>query len=109
MMKHKLEEKKSTSGEMEKQLGLLDLLFEHRLQHIDSSVIRDEASKCKFENILPYVLYSLCFTHVLYLVNVSLGAFCPPYVQLESHEILLSKEDYENIYRREDIISNLND
>ena len=52
MMKHKLEEKESPSGEVEKQLGLLDLLFEHRLQHIDASVIREEASKCKCKRSL---------------------------------------------------------
>lgn len=47
MMKHKLEGKKSSESEIEKQLGLLDLLFEHRLEHIDGTVVREEADKCK--------------------------------------------------------------
>ena len=56
MMKHKLEEKKSPSSEMEKRLGLLDILFKHRLQHVDNSVIREEASKCKFIFLLMNTL-----------------------------------------------------
>ena len=48
MMKHKLEEKKSSSEEVKKQLGLLDILFEHRLQQLDASAVREEADKCTY-------------------------------------------------------------
>ena len=53
MLKHKLEEKKSSSDDMEKQLGLLDLLFEHRLRHIDASAVREEANKCECKYYKP--------------------------------------------------------
>ena len=46
MMQHKLEERKAPSDTVSKQLALLDLLFEHRMQHVDAMAVREEASKC---------------------------------------------------------------
>eukprot|EP00795_Rhopilema_esculentum_P015998 gene15998-7331_t len=51
MMQHKLEERKAPSDKVSRQLALLDLLFEHRMQHVDATIIREEASKSSAQGI----------------------------------------------------------
>ena len=48
MLQHILEDRKVTTDAIEKQLGLLDVLFQHRLQHVDVSVVTEEAAKCMY-------------------------------------------------------------
>ena len=48
MLQHILEDRKVTTDMIEKQLGLLDVLFQHRLQHVDASVVKEEAAKSMY-------------------------------------------------------------
>ena len=48
MMQNILEDRKVTKDDIKKQLGLLDVLFQHRLQHVDASIVKEEAAKSMY-------------------------------------------------------------
>eukprot|EP00794_Sanderia_malayensis_P013912 gene13912-15361_t len=60
MLRHKLEENKIASNDIDKQLALLDVLFEHRLHHMDADVFKLKADEMKPADL--YILASDIFS-----------------------------------------------